>query len=101
VVLFLFGLMFIGLALGATRAAVRGLGAQPQTRAAPLVSASRSELADRNGNVLALDLMHYGVYLDARDVWDEDETRRALAAALPRLSETRLDRALTPASAPC
>jgi cell division protein FtsI (penicillin-binding protein 3) len=94
VVLFLFGLMFIGLALGATRAAVRGLGAQPQTRAAPLVSASRSELADRNGNVLALDLMHYGVYLDARDVWDQDETRRALAAALPRLSETRLDRAL-------
>jgi cell division protein FtsI (penicillin-binding protein 3) len=93
VVLVLFGVLFVTLALGATGAAVRGLGAHPSA-AAPAMSTGRSELTDRNGNVLALDLMHWGVYLDAREVWDKEETRKGLMASVPRLSSARLERAL-------
>jgi hypothetical protein len=49
---------------------------------------------DRNGRLLAMDLTHYGVYLDPNEVWDAQETRRILLAALPKLSKVRLERTL-------
>ena len=83
---------FVALAAGATRAALfAGAGT---SAAAPAPSAARAELTDRNGRLLALDLMHYGLYLDPREVWDSVETRQALLAALPRLNPARLERAL-------
>ncbi|HEX8570427.1 MAG TPA: penicillin-binding protein 2, partial [Caulobacteraceae bacterium] len=89
----LFAAGFLTLALGATKAAVfsgdgSGAGAAVQ-------SSARAELTDRGGRLLALDLMHYGVYVDPREVWDAAETRRGLQAALPDLSKTRLERALS------
>ncbi|MBW3558566.1 MAG: penicillin-binding protein 2 [Proteobacteria bacterium] len=92
VVLLFFGLLFLTLALGATRAALRHSEAQGPV--APLVSSARAELADRHGSLLALDLMHHGLYIDAREVWDAEEIRRGLTQALPRLSKARLERAL-------
>ncbi len=88
-----FGLGFCGLAAGATNAALFSEAAQAR-RSAPPVMAARADLTDRNGRLLAMDLVHYGVYLDPAEVWDSVETRRQLRAALPKLSATRLERAL-------
>jgi cell division protein FtsI (penicillin-binding protein 3) len=54
----------------------------------------RADLTDRNGELLAVDLPHYGVYYDPKANWNPDEVRRALSVALPQLSAARLDHAL-------
>lgn len=54
----------------------------------------RADLTDRNGQLLAVDLPHYGVYYDPKQNWDPEEVRRSLAIALPQLSPARLDHAL-------
>jgi cell division protein FtsI (penicillin-binding protein 3) len=92
-ILGLFGVGFLTLAAGATRMALfpddgRSLGADGST------SAARADLVDRNGAMLAADLLHYGLYLDPREIWDTTETRRALMAALPDMQAARIDRAL-------
>ena len=61
---------------------------------APVAAVARADLVDRNGQLLAVDLTHYGVYLEPRDVWDAAETRRQLAVALPGMPAGRLDKAL-------
>lgn len=91
-VLVLFVLGFVWLSVGATRAALfsdaRGGG-----RIAP-AGVSRADLVDRNGMLLAADLLHYGLYIDPREIWETEETRRQLLAALPGLDRARLERAL-------
>jgi cell division protein FtsI (penicillin-binding protein 3) len=54
----------------------------------------RADLTDRNGQLLAVDLPHYGVYYDPKQNWDPNEVRRELSLALPQLSAARLDHAL-------
>jgi cell division protein FtsI (penicillin-binding protein 3) len=92
-ILGLFGVGFLTLAAGATRMALfpddgRNPGADGSA------SAARADLVDRNGAMLAADLLHYGLYLDPREIWDTAETRRALMAALPEMQAVRIDRAL-------
>jgi cell division protein FtsI (penicillin-binding protein 3) len=91
-VLVLFATAFATLACGAVGKALlshRGTVAE----SAPETSA-RADLVDRDGRLLAVDLVHYGAYLDPAEVWDKDETRSALVKALPGLQVERLDRAL-------
>lgn len=90
-ILAVFGLGFVGVAAGATHAA---LFASPRGSAAPLPTGHRMDMVDRNGRMLAADLLHYGLYLDPHAIWDTQETRRALRAALPDLAPERLERAL-------
>jgi cell division protein FtsI (penicillin-binding protein 3) len=91
--LFLFAVGFFGLAIGATRSALFSDAARGGGLVAPVVGA-RGDLVDRNGQLLAADLLHYGLYIDPREIWDTAETRRALLAALPDVEPDRLERAL-------
>lgn len=89
--LFLAG--FTVLAIGATHAALFSNAGKDDVLAPP-PGAARGDLVDRNGRMLAADLLHYGLYLDPREIWDTAETRRELLAAVPDLPGERLDRAL-------
>ncbi|MFZ5721123.1 MAG: peptidoglycan D,D-transpeptidase FtsI family protein [Pseudomonadota bacterium] len=91
-VLVLFALGFLTLAIGATRAALFSDAHRGGRYAA--LGASRADLTDRNGRLLAADLLHYGLYVDPREIWDTAETRRGLVKALPNLDAGRLERAL-------
>ncbi|WP_304168746.1 penicillin-binding protein 2 [Phenylobacterium aquaticum] len=91
-VLALFAAGFLTLAAGATRMAL--FPTDHGSDLAGPVGASRADIVDRNGAMLAADLLHYGLYVDPREIWDIAETRRALHAALPDLPLPRLDKAL-------
>jgi cell division protein FtsI (penicillin-binding protein 3) len=88
----LFATGFLFLAIGASRSA---LFAKPEANGyvAP-VAAARADLVDRNGQLLAVDLTHYGVYVDPREIWDQAETLRVLTQVLPGLQPQRLVKAL-------
>ncbi|WP_421930926.1 peptidoglycan D,D-transpeptidase FtsI family protein [Phenylobacterium sp.] len=89
----MFAAGFVTLGVGATRMALFSDAGRGNGLAGP-VGAARADLTDRNGAMLAADLLHYGLYVDPREIWDTAETRRALHAALPGLSPARLERAL-------
>jgi cell division protein FtsI (penicillin-binding protein 3) len=89
----MFAAGFLTLAIGATRAALFADTGRGDSLAPP-VGAARGDLVDRNGELLAADLLHYGLYIDPREIWDAAETRRALRAALPDLTPDRLEKAL-------
>ena len=89
----LFGFAFVFLCVEATKAALFN-HAETAGLEAPTPAAARADLVDRNGALLAVDLTHFGLYLDPRQVWDAKETRAGLLRALPRVSADRLDKAL-------
>ena len=92
-ILALFVAGFLALSLDATKAALfSGLGAGADS--ALLAPNARAELVDRNGQILATDLVHYGLYLNQDEISDVPATRAALLAALPGLEPARLDKAL-------
>jgi cell division protein FtsI (penicillin-binding protein 3) len=86
-----FGLCFLALGVGATVAALftdpdRGAGYLASTEGA------RGDLVDRDGRLLAVDLTHYALYVDPKEVWDKGEARRVLGKALPDVPAKRLDK---------
>lgn len=87
-----FGVAFTAMAVAATHAALKPSAAELQSTPPPI--ASRADLTDRNGELLATNLVHYGLYVDPDEVWDRQQTRRALLQAMPAISPERLDRAL-------
>lgn len=93
VVTLLFAAGFLVLAIGASHAALFSNAGKDDGVAAAAGSA-RADLVDRNGELLAVDLLHYGLYVDPREIWDAGETRKGLLAALPDLTADRLEKAL-------
>jgi cell division protein FtsI (penicillin-binding protein 3) len=92
-VLAIFALAFITLCLEAGRAALFSK-AGGSGLSAPVAAEARTDLLDRQGRLLALDLAHFGLYLDPREVWDKDEVRRDLTTILPKLDKARLEKVL-------
>ena len=90
-VLVLFATAFATLAAGAITAAL--VSGSRDTFGGPLPSVARADLVDRNGQLLALDLVHFGAYLDPHDVWNVGETRNALMGALPPPARERVGKA--------
>ncbi|HEX7760059.1 MAG TPA: penicillin-binding protein 2 [Caulobacteraceae bacterium] len=92
-VMALFAAGFITLGLGASKAALfSGLGHGGDFAAAE--PNARADLVDRNGQILAMDLVHYGVYLDPHDVSDPKGTEAALMSVLPGIVPARLEKTL-------
>ena len=92
VAMFAFG--FVSLALVATNAALFS-GLDGAGVAGRLPPNARADLLDRNGEILAMDLVHYGLYLKPKEIYDRAATRNALLVNVPRLSAWRLDKALS------
>ena len=89
----IFSIAFAVLAVGATRQALfSGRGGET---GAPAPADARADLTDRNGQLLAVDLPHFSLYIDPREVWDLDATRAALRSVLPDMPAKRIDKVLT------
>ena len=88
-----FSVVFAALAVGAgyralfAEAGGRWAGGNPNA----LV---RGDLTDRNGQLLAANIIHYGLYIDPAEVWDLDLAHRQIRRALPRVSDARLKKVL-------
>ena len=95
-VMAMFFVAFCAMAVAATRAAVF-----PRHGGTAVVDAGvtpRSDIVDRNGQLLALDLVHYRLFVNAAEVYDAAATRRVLLSSIPNLSARRVDRALSGSS---
>jgi len=94
-ILLVLGVFVVAFSLMAVGAANKALFSdEGQSVSASALPAARADLVDRNGRLLAVDLVHYSVSIDPRQTWDAAQTRAALLAALPQLPPERLDRAL-------
>jgi cell division protein FtsI (penicillin-binding protein 3) len=90
----LFAAAFIALAIAATNAALFSDSLRKHGELTP-TRAARADLVDRNGEVLAMDLVRFGLYLRPAEITDKAGTRAAILAIAPHLSQTQLDYALT------
>lgn len=86
----LFAVLFAILAAGAARAALFSGRADASDRSQAGVRVERADLVDRNGRLLASNLLHHDLSVDPTEVWDAEALSAGLKAALPRLSERRL-----------
>ncbi|MFO1015332.1 MAG: penicillin-binding protein 2 [Caulobacteraceae bacterium] len=92
-VLAIFFAGFCTLGVFATKAALFS-GLSAGTTGVVATPGQRADLVDRDGRLLALDLVHYRLFIDPREVTDVAATRAALLSAQPDISPARLDRAL-------
>ncbi|MDP3399598.1 MAG: penicillin-binding transpeptidase domain-containing protein, partial [Brevundimonas sp.] len=91
-VLAAFGLVFAGLGLKAGYAALfqpvdvgyRGAASDR----------SRADLVDRNGRLLATDVIFYAMFIDPSQVWDRDVAYREIRRVMPGLDADRLKGAI-------
>ncbi|MDP1630582.1 MAG: penicillin-binding protein 2 [Caulobacter sp.] len=92
VVLAVFALGFCTMAGGAVWSATLAKNGRGDGAAAG--NPQRADLVDRQGRLLAVNLVHFSLSLDTRDVWSRSDTRQALLGALPQLTPKQIDRAL-------
>ncbi|HUO11968.1 MAG TPA: penicillin-binding protein 2, partial [Caulobacteraceae bacterium] len=93
-VLVLFGAGFVTLGLGAARAALFS-PFDHGAMVAPAPPNARGDLTDRDGRVMAMDVVRYDLYLDPHEILFKDRVRAALLATDPDISAAVLDRALS------
>ena len=92
-VMAMFAAAFLALAIGATRAALFSGAGKHATGPAP-TRAPRGDLVDRNGEVLAMDIIRYGLYLRPAEISDKAGMRAAMLAVAPGLPKAQLDAAI-------
>ena len=59
------------------------------------ISASRADIVDRNGNILATNMQTHALYVQTRDLIDPAGTAQKLAQIFPDLDEATLHRRMT------
>ncbi|MFN3606513.1 MAG: penicillin-binding protein 2, partial [Cypionkella sp.] len=70
--------------------------AEPRSaNAGPAISASRADITDRNGNILATNLLTHALYIQTRDVVDAPMVAQKLAAIFPEHDAQTLLRRMT------
>jgi cell division protein FtsI (penicillin-binding protein 3) len=93
-VMALFAAAFVYAAIFAAKAAVlpdlngHGVAGAPTETA-------RADLVDRNGAILAVDLVRYGLYLRPQEVYDAPATLEAISRILPGVPKARLSGVLS------
>ena len=92
-VLVLFGLGFVTMALGAAKVALFSPWGRGVEIVAPAPNA-RAALTDRNGEILAVDVPRFGLYVDPHEMVHRADVRAALLAAMPAIPAAKLDRIL-------
>jgi len=92
-VMALFAAAFLAVAIAATNAALFSDAARHRGELTP-TRAARADLVDRNGEVLAMDLVRYGLYLRPAEIGDKAATRAAILSMAPRMPLGQLDSAL-------
>ena len=92
-VLIVFSVVFGALALGAAHAALFVDKGRLWAAANPHALV-RGDLTDRNGELLATNITHYGLYIDPAEVWDKRLAFTQLRRAIPRLPAKRLNKVL-------
>jgi len=93
VILCLFSAVFVCLALGAVNAALLAPKGGVWSAGHPN-AVSRADVVDRNGALLASNIVHYGLYIDPAEVWDRRAAAAQIRRALPRVPMSRLNRVL-------
>jgi len=88
----LFALAFLALAARLVEVGLLSQGAEPRQALAPLAppASERAAILDRNGMVLAANLVTASLYANPRQVVDPADAARRLAKALPDLSEPEI-----------
>jgi cell division protein FtsI (penicillin-binding protein 3) len=89
----LFAAAFLALAIGATRAALFS-GETPHKAGLASTRYERADLVDRNGEVLATDVVRYGLYIRPAEIADREGTEAAIMAAAPTITRAQLDNAI-------
>ncbi|WP_417232890.1 peptidoglycan D,D-transpeptidase FtsI family protein [Brevundimonas sp.] len=92
-ILGLFALVFAALTAGAIHSALmapRGGGGYAGNPNALV----RGDLVDRNGTLLATNIVHYAFYIDPAEVWDRQAAERQIRQALPAVPAARLKKVL-------
>ena len=84
---------FVALGYGATKTAIFPQGGR-SGHIASMPPGSRADLVDRNGQLLAIDLPNYSLYLDRKLIWDQEEIRQRLAPFLSPAARRRVEMAL-------
>jgi cell division protein FtsI (penicillin-binding protein 3) len=79
----MFAAGFVTLAVGA---ATRVIFAEHGVSQVDYAAEPRADLTDRNGRLLAVDMVHYDLYVNRAEIFDTGETRRKLGAALPQFA---------------
>ncbi|QYF87290.1 penicillin-binding protein 2 [Brevundimonas sp. PAMC22021] len=92
-VLIVFSVVFGALALGAAHAALLADKGRLWAAANPHALV-RGDLTDRNGELLATNITHYGLYIDPAEIWDKRLAFTQLRRAIPRLPAKRLNKVL-------
>jgi cell division protein FtsI (penicillin-binding protein 3) len=89
-VLAFFAVLFGLIAGGAVfSAAFSGAGKHRSVMSLP--ATAKADLVDRNGELLAVNLVHYSLFLDPADVWNRAETRKALLSRTPGLKASKFN----------
>lgn len=97
-ILTLFSAGFIALSVGAVKTALFS-GDDRTPGVSGMAPGSRADLVDRNGQLMALDLTMYTLFVERRHkdetlIFDTDETRRRLSPFLNGVGRQRLEQAL-------